>query len=92
MPVHKATPATKATTDDADADAVTFPRFTLEGAHRAAAIHDLLVYGLVGDQVGWDREGLSKTTARTRVEGNVEALIGSENGKGKVSTQVGSTR
>lgn len=71
----------------ADNDAaVTSPRFTLDEAHRAAAVHDLLVYGLVGGDFGWEWEGLSRATMRTRVGGNVEQLMGSENGKGKVST------
>lgn len=91
MPVVKAPPAPRAMADAAAA-VVTSPRFTLDEAHRAAAVHDLLVYGLVGGEFGWEWEGLSKTTTRTRVEGNVEEqLRGSGNVKGKVSTSTGHT-
>jgi hypothetical protein len=51
-------------------------------------VHDLLVYVLVGGEVGWKWDGLSKTTMRTSVEGNVEQLMGLENGKGKVGRLV----
>jgi hypothetical protein len=73
---------------EAAAVAVTSPRFTLDEAHKAAAVHDLLVYVLVGGEVGWKWDGLSKTTMRTSVEGNVEQLMGLENGKGKVGRLV----
>lgn len=96
MPVVKAPLAPRAMADNAAADdhaeaaavAVTSPRFTLDEAHKAAGVHDLLVYVLVGGEVGWKWDGLSKTTMRTSVEGNVEQLMGLENGKGKVGRLV----